>query len=171
MNMVLGVGCLPGIAIFCVDYIPFRLNLFPFMSQQLSMQQFWPTPDNHFIIYGHSQRKSNLFDNGNPDITIFSHYFLCRAKCMSHNWNAVSMKAKFIPAEDELLLYIAWPLVKNELLFFVKVSGRVIPILFVVVVVFCLYAYRTAKWRQDRSYLASVCTQSTKPQLSEQSCT
>ncbi len=60
---------------------------------------------------------------------------------------------------------------KNELLFFVKVSGRVIPIVFVVVVVFCLYAYRTAKWRQDRPYLASVCTQSTKPQLSEQSYT
>lgn len=130
MNMVLEVGCLPGLAFFCVDYIPFRLNLFPFMSRQLSMQQFWLTPDNHFVIYGHSQRKSHLFDNGNPDITICSHYFLCRAKFMSHNWNAVSMK--LIPAEDELLHYIAWPLVKNELLFFVNVSGRVIPILFVV---------------------------------------
>ncbi len=92
------------------------------MSRRLSMQQFWPTPDNHFIIYGHSQRKSLSFGNGNPDITLFSHYFLCRDKFLSHNWNAVSMKAQCTPAEDELLHYIAWPLVKNELLFFIKVS-------------------------------------------------
>lgn len=134
------------------------------MSRRLSMQQFWPTPDNHFIIYGHSQRKSLSFDNGNPDITLFSHYFLCRDKFLSHNWNAVSMKEQCTPAEDELLHYIAWPLVKNELLFFIKVSGKIIPILFFV----CLYAYRTVKWTQDRSYLASACTQSTKLYLTKQ---